>query len=93
MAVRDSELSEYIANGYDNSSEVIGMSPSKTAFRIESHTLLDFANHAVAHDESSVRGLLNRINSLVAPSSRPFRAKSIFAMLEDALVVSNFYVK
>lgn len=85
ISVRDAELSDYIRNGYDNSTELQGSIPTQTAFRIEAHTLLDFANHAVAHDESSVRGFMSRINSLVAPSSGPFRSRSIFVMLKDAL--------
>lgn len=89
VSERDAELSEYIKNGYDNSSEVHGTTPGKSSFRVEQHTLLDFANHAVAHEESSVRGLMNRINSLVAPNSGPFRSRSIFVMLKDALNVSR----
>lgn len=85
VAVRDAELSDYIKNGYDNSTELLGTTPGRSAFRVEAHTLLDFANHAVAHEESSVRGLMSRINSLVAPTSGPFRSRSIFVLLKDAL--------
>lgn len=85
VAERNGELSDYIKNGYDNSSELQGSVPGKSAFRLEAHTLLDFASHAVAHDESSVRGLMSRINSLVAPNSGPFRSRSIFFLLKDAL--------
>ncbi|KAK3909359.1 Mycobactin import ATP-binding/permease protein IrtB [Frankliniella fusca] len=82
---RNAELSDYIKDGYDNTTELLGTTPGKSAFQVEAHTLLDFANHAVAHDESSVRGLMSRINSLVAPASGPFRSRSIFVMLNDAL--------
>jgi len=74
----------YIQRGYDNETE-------EGKWRVERETLEDFASTVVSHSSSSIRSLLERIHSIVAPQQRRgsrLQGPGIFAQLTGAMHVS-----
>jgi len=78
----------YIQRGYDNETE-------EGKWRVERETLEDFASTVVSHSSSSIRSLLERIHSIVAPQQRRgsrLQGPGIFAQLTGAMHVSLSWV-
>jgi alkaline phosphatase len=75
----------YIQRGYYNKTEDI-------EWQVERHTLEDFVTTVVSHGSSSIRGLLERIHSIVAPQQRKgsrLQGPGIFEQLKHAIHVSR----
>ncbi|KDR07959.1 hypothetical protein L798_01614 [Zootermopsis nevadensis] len=81
----DTQLNRYIQRGYNNETD-------DAKWQLERHTLEDFVTTVVSHGPSSIRGLLERIHSIVAPNERKgsrLRGPGIFAQLTRAMHVSH----
>lgn len=77
----DMVLNRYIQRGYSNETE-------DANWLVERPTLEDFVSTVVSHGSSSIRGLLERIHSIVAPEhgmGSQLQSPGIFSQLTDAM--------
>jgi hypothetical protein len=80
-----SACDRYVQRGYNNETE-------DATWQVERQTLEDFVSTVVSHGSSSIRGLLERIHSIVAPQSgkgSQLQSPGIFSQLTDAMHVSD----
>ncbi|XP_069676285.1 uncharacterized protein orion isoform X1 [Periplaneta americana] len=87
--IADLQLKRYIKGGYDNATE-------QGKWRLEQHTLENFATWVVSHHPSSIRGLMDRIHYLFVPQKfrqaeerSPLLGSGLFAHILDIMQESR----
>ena len=74
----------YIKRGYSNETQ-------DAKWLVERQTLEDLASAVVSHSSSSIRGILERIHSILAPQQRKrsqLQRPGIFSLLAEGMHVS-----
>ncbi|XP_069695079.1 uncharacterized protein [Periplaneta americana] len=85
--IKDLQLKRYIRRGYDNATE-------QGKWRLERHTLENFATWVVSHQPSSIRGLMDSIHYLFVSHKfrekrSPLLGKGLFTNIKDIMQESR----
>ncbi|XP_069676227.1 uncharacterized protein [Periplaneta americana] len=85
--IKDLELKRYIRRGYDNTTE-------EGKWRLERHTLENFATWVVSHEPSSIRSLMDSIHYLFVPNKfrekrSPLLGQGLFTQIKDIMQESR----